>query len=86
VLFSGGIFGSRYCDHRLFDSRCGDFRFAFDYSFVNIMGPFERHVLPALDLLEPLAPRIIARAHGPILRERPGRYLARYRDWSAPAS
>lgn len=78
------MFGSHYCDRRLFDDRCGDFRFAFDYYFANIMRPFKRHVLPALELIDPLAPRIVAPAHGPILRDRPARYVERYREWSTP--
>ena len=48
------------------------------------MRPFRAHVLEALDLIEPLPLRMIAPAHGPILRDAPERYVARYRELSAP--
>nr|VFJ61755.1 MAG: hypothetical protein BECKFW1821A_GA0114235_111710 [Candidatus Kentron sp. FW] len=78
VLFSGDIFGCHYCDRRLFDDLAGDFDFSFDYYHARIMRPFKAHLLEALELIEPLEPECIAPAHGPILRERPGRYIDRY--------
>jgi flavorubredoxin len=85
VLFSGDVFGCHYCDSRLFNDRVGDFRFSFDYYYAHIMRPFKQHVLEALALIEPLPLAIVAPAHGPILRERPRRYVARYRELSSPA-
>ncbi len=82
VLFSGDVFGCHHCDSRLFNDRCGDFRFAFDYYYAHIMRPFKTHVVKALKLIEPLALKIIAPTHGPILRDRPRRYLTRYRELS----
>jgi NADH oxidase (H2O-forming) len=82
VLFSGDVFGCHHCDSRLFNDRCGDFRFAFDYYYAHIMRPFKTHVVNALKLIEPLALKIIAPTHGPILRDRPRRYLTRYRELS----
>ncbi len=79
VLFSGDAFGCHFCDERLFDDRCTDFGHAFDYYFQHLMRPFRHHVLAALDLVEPLRPRLVAPAHGPVLRHQPERYLARYR-------
>ncbi len=84
VLFSGDVFGCHYCDTRLFNDRVGDFRFSFDYYYAHIMRPFKQHVLDALKLIEPLPLATIAPTHGPILRERPRRYVARYRELSSP--
>jgi NADH oxidase (H2O-forming) len=82
VLFSGDIFGCHHCDRRLFNDRCGDFRFAFDYYYAHIMRPFKTHVMNALKLIEPLPLKTIAPTHGPILSERPRRYVTRYRELS----
>jgi flavorubredoxin len=84
VLFSGDVFGCHYCDTRLFNDRVGDFRFSFDYYYAHIMRPFKSHVLDALKLIEPLPLTTIAPTHGPILRERPRRYVTRYRELSSP--
>ena len=83
VLFSGDVFGCHHCDSRLFNDLCGDFRFAFDYYYAHIMRPFKTHVMTALELIEPLELTVVAPTHGPILRERPRRYLARYRELSS---
>ncbi|QIK39227.1 FprA family A-type flavoprotein [Caldichromatium japonicum] len=84
VLFSGDAFGCHFCDARLFNDAVGDFRFSFEYYYAHIMRPFRAHVLEALDLIEPLPVRLIAPSHGPILRDAPERYIARYRELSAP--
>lgn len=84
ILFSGDAFGCHFCDERLFNDAVGDFRYAFEYYFANIMRPFKRHVLEALALLEPLDVAVIAPAHGPVLRDRPRDYVARYRELSTP--
>ncbi len=82
ILFSGDVFGCHYCDRRLFNDLVGDFRFSFDYYYAHIMRPFKQHVLEALKLIEPLQLRQIAPTHGPILRERPRRYVTHYRELS----
>ena len=79
ILFSADVFGCHFCDDRLWNDAVGDFRFSFNYYYQHIMRPFRAHVLEALDKLEPLAPRMIAPAHGPILRRNPREYMARYR-------
>ena len=86
ILFSGDVFGCHFCDSRLFNDKAGDFRFSFDYYYAHIMRPFKQHVLNALELIEPLPLQIIAPTHGPILRDRPQRYVAHYRELSSPAS
>ena len=82
VLFSGDVFGCHYCDKRLFNDLVGDFRFSFDYYYAHIMRPFKKHVMDALKLIEPLKLKQIAPTHGPILRERPRRYVTHYRELS----
>ena len=84
VLFSGDAFGCHFCDARLFNDSVGDFRFSFEYYYQHIMRPFREHVLDALALIEPLAIRLIAPAHGPVLRDAPMRYVRRYRQLAAP--
>lgn len=82
LLFSGDIFGCHFCDGRLFNDAVGDFRFSFDYYYAHIMRPFRAQVLEALALIEPLPLRMLAPAHGPILRDTPQHYVRRYRDLS----
>ncbi len=83
TLFSGDVFGCHFCDSRLFNDEVGDFRFSFEYYYAHIMRPFKEYVNQALDLIEPLLPlQTIAPAHGPLLRDRPQRYVKRYRELS----
>ncbi|MGB5735268.1 MAG: FprA family A-type flavoprotein [Thiohalocapsa sp.] len=82
VLFSGDVFGCHYCDSRLFNDRVGDFRFSFDYYYAHIMRPFKQHVMEALKLIEPLQLKLLAPTHGPVLRDRPRRYVTHYRELS----
>ena len=84
LLFSGDIFGCHFCDGRLFNDAVGDFRFSFDYYYAHLMRPFRERVLQALELIEALPLRIVAPAHGPILRNKPQRYVRRYRELSVP--
>lgn len=84
ILFSGDAFGCHFCDERLWNDEVGDFRYAFEYYYAHIMRPFKRHVLDALALIEPLDLAVLAPAHGPILRQDPRDYVARYRELSTP--
>ena len=85
ILFSGDVFGCHFCDQRLFNDQTGDFRFSFEYYYAHIMRPFKEYVLRALELIEPLPLALIAPTHGPILRDKPARYIQRYRQLSSPA-
>jgi NADH oxidase (H2O-forming) len=84
ILFSGDIFGCHFCDVRLFNDLAGDFRFSFEYYYKHLMRPFREYVLDALALIEPLALRQIAPAHGPLLRHAPADYVRRYRELATP--
>ncbi|MDO8828056.1 FprA family A-type flavoprotein [Methylophaga sp.] len=85
TLFSGDVFGCHFCDTRLFNDLSGDFRFSFEYYYAHIMRPFKEYVIRALKLIEPLQPDLIAPTHGPILRDRPMRYVQRYHEMSQPS-
>ncbi|AEG00043.1 FprA family A-type flavoprotein [Methylomonas methanica] len=85
MLFSGDVFGCHFCDNRLYNDQVGDFRFSFEYYYAHIMRPFKEYVVRALELIEPLPLTLIAPTHGPILRDRPQRYVQRYRQLSSPA-
>ncbi len=84
ILFSGDVFGCHFCDARLFNDFSGDFRFSFEYYYAHIMRPFRDYVMRALELIEPLPLAVIAPSHGPILRDRPEAYVARYRELASP--
>ena len=84
ILFTGDVFGCHFCDARLFNDRVGDFRFSFEYYYAHIMRPFRAYVLDAVALIEPLELRLIAPAHGPILRHQPREYVHRYRELATP--
>jgi flavorubredoxin len=84
ILFSGDVFGCHFCDTRLFNDQVGDFRFSFEYYYAHIMRPFREHVLDALELIEPLPLKLLAPAHGPVLRDAPKSYVQRYRQLASP--
>ena len=84
MLFSGDVFGCHFCDSRLFNDSVGDFRFSFEYYYAHIMRPFRENVLDAVALIEPLELKLIAPAHGPILRHMPRDYVHRYRELATP--
>ena len=84
ILFSGDVFGCHFCDTRLFNDQVGDFRFSFEYYYAHIMRPFREHVLDALELIEPLPLKLLAPAHGPVLRDTPKSYVQRYRQLASP--
>ena len=83
LLFSGDVFGCHFCDGRLFNDAVGDFRYSYDYYYAHLMRPFRSHVLAALELIEPLPIKLIAPAHGPLLRDNPRHYVQRYRELSS---
>jgi flavorubredoxin len=84
ILFTGDIFGCHFCDNRLFNDTVGDFRFSFEYYYAHIMRPFREYVLDAIALIEPLEIKLIAPAHGPVLRHKPRDYVHRYRELATP--
>jgi flavorubredoxin len=82
VLFPCDVFGSHYCDERMFDDLVGDFSAQFEYYYRGIMGPFKDKMLEALDKIQDLEISVISPSHGPILRADPWKYVNQYREWS----
>lgn len=82
ILFTCDAFGSHYCDPRLFDDQVGDFSRAMWIYFDGIVRPFREYVLQAGEKVRDLEGEVIAPSHGPILRNNPGQYVARYVEWS----
>lgn len=82
LLFSGDVFGSHYCDKRLFNDKVGDFSYAFSYYYEHIMRPFQSYIRSALRLYERFEIESIAPLHGPILRTNPEQYIQLYTQWS----
>lgn len=82
LLFSGDVFGSHYCDERLFEEQVGDFSYAFSYYYDHIMRPFKSYVQNAIKLYEKLTIDLIAPLHGPILNHHPQKYIQLYKKYS----
>lgn len=82
ILFSGDVFGSHYCDKRLFEEAVGDFSYAFKYYYDHIMRPFKSYVLNAIKLYEKLDIATIATLHGPLLNHNPHKYIDLYKQYS----
>jgi len=86
TLFSCDAFGCHYCDEKVFNDLVeGDFYDAYKYYFDNIMGPFKKYVLDALDKIKDLPIETICNGHGPVIRKDPQKYIEMYRAWAAPA-
>ncbi len=85
VLFPCDVFGSHFCNERLYDDLVGDFSQEFEYYYQGIMRPFKDKVLQAVESIKDLEIQIIAPSHGPILRSDPWQYVNRYVEWSTAA-
>lgn len=83
TLFSGDVFGSHFYDKRLFNTKVGDFDYAFKYYYDHIMRPFKKYVLNALKLYAKKDIELIAPLHGPILKENIDKYINLYQSWSS---
>ena len=82
VLFPCDVFGSHFCDERMYDDLLGDFSDQFEYYFRGIMGPFKDKVLQAIDKIRDLEIEVIAPSHGPLLRSDPWKVVEQYAEWS----
>ena len=86
ALFPCDSFGCHYCDERVFNDLIeGDFYDAYKYYFDNIMGPFKKNVLDALEKIKDLPIETICNGHGPVIRKDPQKYIGMYREWASPA-
>jgi len=82
VLFPCDVFGSHFCDERMFDDLLGDFSDQFEFYYRGIMGPFKDKVLQAIDKIRDLEIEVIAPSHGPLLRSDPWKFVEQYAEWS----
>ena len=84
TLFSCDSFGCHYCDEKVFNDLIeGDFTDAYRYYFVNIMGPFRKNMMDALDKIKDLPIETICNGHGPVIRKNPQKYIEMYKSWAA---
>jgi flavorubredoxin len=86
VLFPCDVFGSHYCDERMFNDLVGGFAQEFEFYYQGIMRPFKDKMLEAIDKIRGLEIDVIAPSHGPILRDDPWKYVDQYQEWSTPAA
>ncbi len=87
MLFPCDVFGSHYCDDRMYDDLVGDFSHEFEVCYRGIMGPFKDKMLEAIDKIKDLEIDVICPSHGPILRSDPWKYVNQHVEWSTlPAS
>lgn len=84
LLFPCDVFGSHFCDERLYDDLVDDFSEEFEFYYRGIMGPFKDRVLEAVEKIKDLEIEVIAPSHGPVLRSNPWKYVDRYVQWSTP--
>lgn len=82
IIFTCDIFGSHFCDERMFDDLIDDFDNYFQYYYDCIVRPFKPYVLKAIEKIRELEFNIIATGHGPILRKDPWKYIEKYSNWS----
>jgi anaerobic nitric oxide reductase flavorubredoxin len=89
VLFSCDGFGGYGALHgALFDDECRDIAFYEQESlryYSNIVAPFSRPVLKAIDKLADLPVAVIAPSHGLVWRRNPGRIVELYKKWAGYA-
>jgi flavorubredoxin len=86
TLFTCDAFGCHYADEKVFNDQIhGDFYDAYKYYFDNILGPFRRYVLDALDKINDLDIETVCNGHGPVLRTNVQHYFDLYREWATPA-
>ncbi len=84
VLFSCDMFGSHFCDSRLFNDQLNrDFWPEFKYYFDCIFRPFKKYVRNGLQKIAGLPIDMIAPSHGPILRQDPDKYIRAFSAWAA---
>ncbi|HHT37391.1 MAG: FprA family A-type flavoprotein [Candidatus Wallacebacter cryptica] len=84
ILFTCDGFGSHYCDPegRMFVSEIGDITPHIKYYYEAIMSPFKPKILEAVEKVRPLAIKMIATGHGPILDRDFWHAVDLYQEWS----
>lgn len=86
ILVTCDSFGSHYCVPQVTSDGIAceeDYQKALRYYFDNIIGPFKKYMLQALERVEPLDISMICTGHGPVLvGSRIRSVMEQYREWS----
>lgn len=86
ILVTCDSFGSHYCVPQVTSDGIvceEDYQKALRYYFDNIIGPFKKYMLQALERVEPLDISMICTGHGPVLAgSRIRSVMEQYREWS----
>jgi NADH oxidase (H2O-forming) len=86
ILFSCDAFGAHYCNEKMFNDLCPDYKDDATYYFDMIVRPFKRNVLNAINKVvsSKIEIKTICPSHGPILRNNPLEMVNLYAEWSQP--
>ena len=86
ILVTCDSFGSHYCVPQVTSDGIvseEDYQKALRYYFDNIIGPFKKYMLQALERVEPLDISMICTGHGPVLAgSRIRSVMEQYQEWS----
>ena len=85
ILVSCDAFGAHYSDENITDSNLEnrvDYLEAFDYYFTNIIGPFKKDMLNALEKIKDLNIKILATGHGPVINTHVKEIIERTKELS----
>lgn len=83
ILFSDKLFSAHICGDQLFDEGWQSLLEHRRYFFETVLATQARQVESALERLQPLAPNLIAPAHGPVVRYGLSQLLQLYQEWCA---
>ncbi|MDR2458190.1 MAG: FprA family A-type flavoprotein [Clostridiales Family XIII bacterium] len=83
ILVSCDAFGSHYSDENITDDNLKsrtDYNEALEYYFTNIMGPFKKDVLFAIEKIKNLDIKILAPGHGPVVTTHVKEVIEKYKE------
>ena len=86
TVFTCDFLGAHYCEPTVTDELIPypeKYEDAFHYYYNAIMGPFKKFVLEGLKKLEELDFDMVCCSHGPVLKERIGYCMEKYKEWSS---
>lgn len=89
TLLTCDAFGSHYSDENITDDNLKsreDYIKALEYYFVNIIGPFKKDMLSAIEKIKDLNIDILAVGHGPVIIKHVDDVISRYKDLATDKS
>jgi len=81
TLYSDKLFGAHLCEDALWDEQWRQLESDRRHYFDCLHGPQAKQIATVLDQVEPLALKVIAPGHGPLVRYSLSRLLQDYRQW-----